>query len=510
MSNSLERVSTVNQTSLGATRLPLELQQQVFSYLDTSSFYAACRVCKWWRFASLDAVTLAKQLRKLPILPPVDAARTSPLQLQKLFYEAAHTLMVDLRLKRQEDTEGLVDRTLRSEPKATATVDGSRTLTISDRTITLFDTSGSKPVALAQRPLNDLKETVGSGPWLKVAPTSGYHVALSSNGELLAIAQERTIQIYDLTAESDSFTVNEYIPSASGHFIEGLDFEQYDFMLRVRLSGKGTVLYLGTPNSNADRVADIRFWKSKQGLQHTYIDSSSLVPSTTGDDDDTTRITGLQLLKPFDGGFLLAGQHHGGGESSHYVLAHIMHSIPHNTQAAKAEPGSIKIVAKLESFLSAWRYSLQGQHERGLGLWENMPSAHEHAPRFALSPDGRALILAEREKKRIRPFGLTQLFVYRVPGAAGVKKILETERRSVKEAFLDKVENKPSIESHEMKYSVGRIPFCLTTVAGDVTGLKFESISPSEDRMTDGDEKEASMLSAMTSESTKRWIFADL
>ncbi|WPG99601.1 Ubiquitination Target receptor [Acrodontium crateriforme] len=510
MSNSLERVSTVNQTSLGATRLPLELQQQVFSYLDTSSFYAACRVCKWWRFASLDAVTLTKQLKKLPILPPVNAARTNPLQLQKLFYEAAHTLMVDLRLKRQEDKEGAVDKTLRSQPKATATADGSRTVTISDRTITLFDTSSDKPVALAQRTLNDLKETVGSGPWLKLAPTSGYHVALSSKGTLLAIAQERTIQIYDLTAESDSFTVNEYIPSASGHFIEGLDFEHDDFMLRVRLSSKGTVLYLGTPNNEVDREACLGFWKSKKGLQHTYLDSSSLAPSTAAGGDNTTRITGLQLLKPFGEGFLLAGQHHGGGESSYYILAHIIHSTPHNTQAVTAEPSSIKIVAKLESFLSAWRYSLQGQHERGLGLWENMPSAHEHAPRFALRPDGRALILAEREKKRIRPYGLTQLFVYRVPGPARIQKILKSERRSVKETFLEKMEKMPSMESHETPYSVGRIPYCLTTVAGDVTNLKFETIRQNEDRMADGCGVESSMLSAMTSESTKRWIFADL
>ena len=86
--SSLERVLTVHQASMGATRLPLELQQQIFSFLDTKSFYAARNACKWWRFASDDAVTLSRQLKKLPIHPPVEPWKCSSHELQCLFHEA--------------------------------------------------------------------------------------------------------------------------------------------------------------------------------------------------------------------------------------------------------------------------------------------------------------------------------------------------------------------------------------------------------------------------------------
>ena len=112
---------------------------------------------------------------------------------------------------------------------------------------------------LLQRPLNDLKETVGSGPWLRVTPTSYHELALSSDGKLLAVAQERTVQIYDLAAARDSFTLNQYVSNAAGHYICGLDFEQDNHVLRVRLSGKGSVLYLGAPpcESNSSAPATI-------------------------------------------------------------------------------------------------------------------------------------------------------------------------------------------------------------------------------------------------------------
>ncbi|KAI7252094.1 hypothetical protein KC352_g12437, partial [Hortaea werneckii] len=186
MDNSLERVLTVHQSSMGSTRLPLELQQHVFSYLDAKSFWAARNVCKWWRFASVDAVTLARQLRKLPILPPADAGQLTPREMHDLFAEASYTLMLGMQVKRGADEEGTMSAPQRqgflAGPRVTATSSGTRTVTINDRMIALFDTAGETPRLLTQRPLNDLKETVGNGPWLKVTPSSYHELALSSDG----------------------------------------------------------------------------------------------------------------------------------------------------------------------------------------------------------------------------------------------------------------------------------------------------------------------------------------
>lgn len=515
MSAPLERVASVRQTSVASTGLPLELQQQVFSYLDTKNFYSARQVCKWWKFASTAPFTLARQLRRLPILPPVDAASSSPHELQELYDEATHTLMVDVRTERAFDTPGRLTKAsqlgFHVNPRLVATPNGEFTARLDGRVIELFDTTGSKPVLKSRRALNDLKETVGNGPWLKCQPNAYNELALSSDGSMLAISQERTIQIYDLLADPDSFTVNEYISSASGHYICGLDFEQNDHVLRVRLSSKGTVLYLGTPPSleEQDMTATVEHWKSKAGLKHTFLDSALLTVPVHDGTDQTARFCALQLLRPFGNGWLFAGQQHGGGESSLYVLGHVKTSIPHNTCTRTVEPGSVSVLARLESFLSAWNHILEAKSDDGMGLWENMPSAHEHHPRFAMASNGDFLALAERDKKRIRPAPLTQIFVYRLPteehmrGTLAQKEVESKGRVSSVDSFLDKLENQSvKTESSKLvskpKHNVARIPLCLTTMQGDVVDLKVQLVND-----------QTCSVSASTAETTMNWMLQD-
>ncbi|GAB1739072.1 hypothetical protein NU219Hw_g3833t1 [Hortaea werneckii] len=577
MDNSLERVLTVHQSSMGSTRLPLELQQHVFSYLDAKSFWAAHNVCKWWRFASVDAVTLARQLRKLPILPSADAGQLTPREMHDLFAEASYTLMLGMQVKRGADEEGTMSAPQRqgflAGPRVTATSSGTRTVTINDRMIALFDTAGDTPQLLTLRPLNDLKETVGNGPWLKVTPSSYHELALSSDGNLLAIAQERTIQIYDLSAEPDSFTVNEYIPSAAGHYICGLDFEQDDHVLRVRLSGKGAVLYLGTPPSQESKdehqqqqKADIWHWKSKAGLRHVFLDStllslrcnhSSGSESTSTDPDG--RLSGIQLLRPFEQGYLLAAQKHGRKESSHYVLAHVQCSSPSSTISSPAtpnnrepspshhqqpapltvEPTTVTLLARLESFLSAWDYTLNGTGDSsssssnssgGMGRWENMPSCHEHHPSYALSADMRLLVLAERDKKRIRPVQLSQLFVYRLPGEGRLGERLRGQRREDEEGRKDdgglvgslppdaegagdEVLGEWEVKKGK-KHAVARIPLCLSTIQGAVNELRLvEEGGASSCHEKEGETNGAGksfVLTALAWDAAKKWTFSQM
>lgn len=507
MASSLERVSTVHQTSMGATRLPLELQQQVYSYLDVRSYAAARDVCKWWHFASLDTMTMVRQLQKLPILPP-PSTRTVPDELQRLWNEAAYTSMLHMRAILEQDAQATLSRTWHmgiTPPRVKACTSGSKTTTLNDRTIALFDTLGAHPRVLAQRPLNDLKETVGNGPWLKVTPAVHHELALSSDGSLLAVAQDRTIQIYDLLAPPDSFSVNEYITSAAGHYICGIDFEQDDHMLRVRLSGKGSVLYLGSPPTatSHNAPATIGHWKSKGGLKHTFLDTTLLtLRSHDGSGEHNARVSGLQLLRKFQDGFLFASQKHGGNESSHYILGYVKCSMySQNAAVLTAEPGSLVVLARLESFLSAWDYTFhRSSVESGVGSWESMPSAHEHHPRFTLSPDGSALILAERDKKSIRAKAWTQLFIYRLPSEvnmvhtlqlarsegqvgrttpASILSGLEVEQRQLSMSEANKMTTRSAgtVEAHK----VGRLPVCLATIHGEVVRLRFESTTGRRD-----------------------------
>lgn len=518
--SSLERVASVRQTSIASTGLPLELQQQVFSYLDTATFYSARKVCKWWNFASTAPLSLARQLRRLPILPPVQAATSTQSELQKLYDEATHTLMVDVRTERAHDTAGRMTKAsqlgFQINPRIVATSNGNRTARLYGRMIELYDTTGSTPVLKYQRTLNDLKETIGNGPWLKCQPNSHNELALSSDGSMLAISQERTIQIYDLRADADSFTINEYISSASGHYICGLEFEHNDHVLRVRLSGKGTVLYLGTPPSSEkqEQRATVEHWKSKAGLKHTFLDSALLTVANAPEEvEQPARFCGVQILQPFEDGWLFAGQKQGGGESSLYVLGHVQMSTPHNTNAMRVEPGSVTVLARLESFLSAWKYMLEAGSEEDMGLWENMPSAHEHHPRFAMDPKGNFIALAERDKKRIRPAPLTQLFVYRLPTKEQLYETLSQSKPQPisqlprVDSFLDMLEGKVSQVTPEPrtsepesqpKHTVARIPLCLTTLQGDVMDLKCQPIN-----------EQKCLISASTAETTMTWMLED-
>jgi hypothetical protein len=531
MTMELHRVHSVKQTSMAATSLPLELQQQIFTFLDPRSFHAARSVCRYWHFASQDSVILEKQLRKLPILPQPNARQSNAGELLKLFDDASHTLMLGMQVKREKVSEGTLDVPSRqwfhSGPHVCATTNGTRTVTINDRQIALYDTTTLPFKLVSKRPINDLKETVGSGPWLKISPLANSDLALSSDGTLLAIAQERTIQIYDLLADSDSFTVNQYISSASGHYICGLSFEDNDHVLRVQLSGRGAVLYCGAPSENPKSTtkATMTHWKSKLGLRHSLLDSHTLTvptssPATT---DASARLSGLQLLAPFQKGHLFAAQHHGGSESSHYVLGHVITSTPHNSPAPIVEPSSVTILAKLESFLSAWDYTLHclKTPESGFGLWESTPSAHEHHPSFALAPQAELLVLAERDKKRIRPSPLAQVYAYRLPSEKEMRERIaaQTQRRQGKWAglasFLDKLEASQGHRKRRIsmkhddfeagvqrtEFKIGRVPICLGTIEGEISEMKVLEDAEGEGRRC--------VVSVATADVRRRWELVD-
>ncbi|KAK1813687.1 hypothetical protein LTR12_011960 [Friedmanniomyces endolithicus] len=509
---------------MGATRLPLELQQQIYSHLDTRSFHAARNVCRYWRLASLDAVTLSRQLQKLPVLPPVNTSKSSLQELQSVWSEAAYTLLLGTRLQRQQDVPSRTIAVHRSGyvtcPWIASATNGDWTVTIDERTAKLFDTSGAQPRTFRQWPLKDRDGIIGRGSWLTVTPEANQKLAVSASGTLLAVAYKQSVQIYDLIAGPDPFPPHSHwLVSAAGHHICGLDFEQNDQVLRVQLSGKGVVLYLGTPVME-DRSAEagtIEYWTSKPGLRHTFLDSRLLaLPGAQDTTSDTTRrLSGIQLLQPIRNGFLFAAQQHGGNESSHYVLAQIRCSYTaakhEDMHILTADPDGVTILARLESFLSAWSYTLNGKNENGVGLWENMPSAHEHHPMYALSPDSTMLVVAERDQKVTRPVPLTQLFLYRLPGERRMVKMLEEQERERREkwATLSRLVEKPASAAVSVGgateggngYKVARIPLCLSTIRGAVTELKFERATD----MFSG----ALVVTACTTEAVRKWTVTE-
>lgn len=448
--------------NMSATSLSLEIQQQSFSLLDSKSFHATRRVCRWWRFASIESNTLSHQLRKLPIRPTLDKTNSNPLELEQLFNKAAYDLLFHVRISKKPEANYAFQSAcqLPFMPKMASSQDGAKVVTLNDQSIALFEKSGGTPVVVLQRQLSRPKDHSEADQWSKVTAISQHELALSSNSQFLAVGLDRTVQVYDLSGPEESETVDKYIHDACSRHITGLAFGQEDRTVRVCLSGNGVALYLGSPLDHAGATPSMSRWRSDKGLRHTFLDSSLL--ASRSKISSKVHFSGLQLLRPFSNGYLFGAQRHGGGESSRYVLGHVRCSLENNGTIPIAERDSVTELASLESFLSSWNLPLNTLKGNRMGNWEDMPSAHEHHCRYAMAGD--LLVLAERDKKSVRPNPKwTQLFLYRVPIEEPMLEILGNDGCLLAKT-VDTVTT--AMDQKEMatraKRAVARIQFALT------------------------------------------------
>lgn len=465
-----------------ALGLPLELQQQIFGYLDAPSFYASRNVCRWWNLASRDSTTLANQLRRLPIQPAASASTTNNSRLQSLYNEAAHILMLGMQANAHDDNNPNLSQKL-NKPKLAISADGHRAVTLDARKITLHDLTSSSSPILSQRPLNDLRTAIGGGPWFKCAPTSIYELALSSTGTLLAIALERTIQIYDLSASDDSWPVASYISSASGHFIAGLSFQHNDSILRVQLSNKGTVLYLGSPKQEA---VGLEHWASRGGLKHAYLDTSKMVVRSATPE----RLAGLQLLRPFADGWLFAAQKYVTGtaataaSASSYCLGHVRGS--ESASGVSTIANEAVVLLTLPSKHSSCLTGLELEER-----FRTLPKANEGPPTFAASSDGTLLALVEAGTKDKYIASASNGFVYRLLGEVELERLLERSKRNG-DGHKDGVLEQNGYGGED--FTIHRVPLSLGDTRGKILDFDFEE-----------DETDGYALKLVTELETRRW-----
>ncbi|KAL1306942.1 hypothetical protein AAFC00_005582 [Neodothiora populina] len=447
-----------------AAHFPLEIQQHVFQYLDPRSFNASRAVCRWWRHASTDPVTLATQLQQVPITPSVSAKTLGSERLLSLFGEAAHTLMLGMRVTTPGSRSPLfTEKSIQA--KLSISKNQKRAAALSDREITLWNLEAAQPEVISRRALNDLRTAIGGGPWFKCAPTTLYELALSDDGTLLAIALERTIQIYDLSAEEDSWPSSAYIPSAAGHYIAGLAFQHNNSLLRVQLSNKGTVVYLGSPQ---DSTPSLQHWQGKGGLRHAFLDSSKVVPRPFTTIPLSDALAGMKLLRPLNDGWLFAAQRrHPIAPSSCYCVGYIATPTMHG-HFATAENSAV-ILADLPS-----PFSFSPTSRTRHGYWEDLYSEFTRQPDFSLSADGILLAMSADCSANSYERDDSNVAVYRLPRSEQLAAKLDQESCS---DLKQKEQHRVQSSSEHQVHTISRLPMSLGTIKGRLLGFRFEESS---------------------------------
>ncbi|TKA73941.1 hypothetical protein B0A49_03151 [Cryomyces minteri] len=432
--------------------LPIELQQHIFDFLDPRSFYAARKVCQRWRYASLDKVLLWTQLARLPVHLPAKDPSIALKRFLALYDQAAYVSMLGMHATEIAGERSYTQQVGKS--KIAISGDGKRLAVLEDREITLYDVSNTRCSVVSRRPLNDLTQGVGDGPYFRSSPTVLFELALSYDGSLLAIALERTVQIYNLTETTFSAPHATYLSAAAGRWIAGVSFADSDRSLRVQLN-KGDVLYLGTQSSTGGLFV---YWSD--AIKKVFLDSRDIavISSTPAQ----KRLVGLQLLTHTEHGRLFAAIRDIGQGSAGYYMGYC---------------DAVEKTATILLSLPSLHTRLPSSHSK-LWLWNQTPLSSVEQPLFARSRHGNLLAVWEPGCSQATSVAGGQLFIYRLPGP----QQLEQELREPRSASLQAADAGVAVQSMACGL-IERVAVKLGEIEGQITDLRFEDQAPETARL---------------------------
>ena len=252
---------------MSAAALPTELLQLVYGFLDPRDFYSARQVCRWWSHASNDVTVLRKQLDSLPVIQP--CVRQDLNWYRAIFDKAAYIHMMGLQVERSGGSTAAYAKKL-NKSKFAVSSDGSRLAALDSGMLTVHDTTTQDWRIISEQPTNSYKWMLGPGPWFKTAPNASFELAVSADTSIVAIALERTLQIYRVGALCTA-PVSTWLAPACGDYVVAVEFANEDRLLRLQLS-KGHVIYLGQPEKVGSDI--FAYWQS--ALHEVYLDSAQV------------------------------------------------------------------------------------------------------------------------------------------------------------------------------------------------------------------------------------------
>ncbi|KAF7587051.1 hypothetical protein BBP40_007827, partial [Aspergillus hancockii] len=311
-----------------AAYLPLEIVQSVLLRVDLETYISARQTCRSWRCAASAPYMLRKALQEVPVsLPPTINTLT---QEEWTAYFAQITRL-NLLYYRQNIQKSVTQQELPEECTPTTvistTTDGRKLVSLKGGRATVYERANvtspwkySRSITLCSQWTSVCRAMLERGSAGCMSINQRYakqSLAVSSQGDLIAIGLGRSIQIYSLCADqSDDFiSPAEYVlghdswltSTTRGHYedtdgvVDSLEFADDDALLRVSISKETTVhqptrvRYLGRP-SRANNKPNLNYWRAN--INRIYLDSAALSVALAGQDEYRLIFRGLRLLPP--------------------------------------------------------------------------------------------------------------------------------------------------------------------------------------------------------------------
>ncbi|PWY81418.1 hypothetical protein BO83DRAFT_385803 [Aspergillus eucalypticola CBS 122712] len=319
--------------SVMPANLPTELILCILDHVDSETYVAARSSCCSWRKAASMSSAIRNALTELPVPIPPRADSLTKEEWNTYFCQIAclnllgHRTHIDKISTRRALPEDCTPTTVLATSQ-----DGQRMATLKGARATLFtrpnkhspweNSQASTLYPLWTSVYRALMDGGGAGNSMALNPRYAKHcIAISSQGDLLAVGLGKTLHIYSLSGNEDNgisspaeYTLDQhdviYAASPSTGYeetdgvIDSLEFTDDATLLRIAIHQDTTafqpnrVRYLGNPSvlqhhHQTQTQTPLQYWR--ENIHHIHVDSASMAV-TLGAGEEKVVLRGLRLL----------------------------------------------------------------------------------------------------------------------------------------------------------------------------------------------------------------------
>ncbi|PYH44385.1 F-box protein, partial [Aspergillus saccharolyticus JOP 1030-1] len=308
-----------------AANLPIELIYCILDYLDVEDYLAVWATCRKWRAAASSSSLIRNTLQQVPILLPSRTELLTRKEWNIYFEQVVRQNLLSYRkpiratVSRYELPHGCSHCTIYDTSR-----DGTKLVVM----------KGAQALLYGRQDIDSSWELIRSLPlyglWTSVCPAilggmtgdmsqhAHHRIALSPDGQFLAVGMVSTVQIYSLLGDLAGLTApaqytlnedNQYLHPPPANYeetnglIESLEFadDEDGTLLRVVIGqdtttyGPTRVRYLGNPAHKPTGAAcSFAYWRDN--INQIYLDSASMAATLSVDNGDKIFLQGLRLL----------------------------------------------------------------------------------------------------------------------------------------------------------------------------------------------------------------------